>query len=53
VLDPALYAVFLVAATVLLAVPGPAVLNVVSQSIEGARRRPDGGSPAASWWVSG
>ena len=36
--DPALYAVFLAAAIVLLAVPGPAVLYVVSQSIEGGRR---------------
>jgi threonine/homoserine/homoserine lactone efflux protein len=36
--DPALYAVFLVAAVVLLVVPGPAVLYVVSQSIEGGRR---------------
>jgi threonine/homoserine/homoserine lactone efflux protein len=36
--DPALYAVFLLAAVALLAVPGPAVLYVVSQSIEGGRR---------------
>jgi threonine/homoserine/homoserine lactone efflux protein len=33
-----LYAVFLVAAVALLAAPGPAVLNVVWQSIEGRRR---------------
>jgi threonine/homoserine/homoserine lactone efflux protein len=36
--DPALYAVFLVAVVVLLVVPGPAVLYVVSQSIQGGRR---------------
>ena len=36
--DPALYGLFLVAAVALLAVPGPAVLYVVSQSIEGGRR---------------
>jgi threonine/homoserine/homoserine lactone efflux protein len=36
--DPALYAFFLLAAVALLAVPGPAVVYVVSQSIEGGRR---------------
>jgi threonine/homoserine/homoserine lactone efflux protein len=38
VLDPALYGLFAVAALALVAVPGPAVLYVVSQSIEGGRR---------------
>jgi threonine/homoserine/homoserine lactone efflux protein len=36
--DPALYGLFVLAALALLAVPGPAVLYVVSQSIEGGRR---------------
>jgi threonine/homoserine/homoserine lactone efflux protein len=36
--DPAAYGLFLLAALALLAVPGPAVLYVVSQSIEGGRR---------------
>lgn len=36
--DPALYGLFVVAAIALLALPGPAVLYVVSQSIEGGRR---------------
>jgi threonine/homoserine/homoserine lactone efflux protein len=36
--DPALYGVFLLAALGLLLVPGPAVLYIVSQSIEGGRR---------------
>ena len=36
--DTALYTVFLVATIALLALPGPAVLYVVSQSIEGGRR---------------
>jgi threonine/homoserine/homoserine lactone efflux protein len=36
--DPALYGLFILAALALLAVPGPAVLYVVSQSIEGGRR---------------
>jgi threonine/homoserine/homoserine lactone efflux protein len=36
--DPGLYALFVVAALALLAVPGPAVLYIVSQSIEGGRR---------------
>jgi threonine/homoserine/homoserine lactone efflux protein len=36
--DPALYGFFIVAALALLAVPGPAVLYIVSQSIEGGRR---------------
>jgi threonine/homoserine/homoserine lactone efflux protein len=36
--DPGLYALFLVAALALLAVPGPAVLYVVSQSVEGGPR---------------
>jgi threonine/homoserine/homoserine lactone efflux protein len=36
--DPALYGLFVLAALALLAIPGPAVLYVVSQSIEGGRR---------------
>ena len=36
--EPGLYALFVVAALALLAVPGPAVLYVVSQSVEGGAR---------------
>jgi threonine/homoserine/homoserine lactone efflux protein len=46
--DPALYAVFLVAAVALLAVPRPAVLYVVSQSIGGLAGRLRGSRRAVS-----
>jgi len=36
--DPALYGLFILAALALLAIPGPAVLYVVSQSVEGGPR---------------
>ena len=36
--DPSLYGLFVLAALALLAVPGPAVLYIVGQSIEGGRR---------------